>query len=404
MKMSAISVPATWRYLSSLLVFLQLAFTVVVLASEAGSEQGEVQHVQVVFTDSEIRRIKSMGPWPGVVPPDPGNELSGLAWAETLGEQLFFNQSLSGTGQISCASCHLPERGFSDGLKVATGIDQHVRNSPGLLNIGLQRWFGWDGGADSLWAASLRPLLSGIEMGGDVAGLAASLRKIPAVIESLTQHLAETRPDEIPDEDLLVFASKAIGAYSRTLRSAPTPFDRYREALVNDDRKGQLNYSISAKRGLKTFIGDANCRACHFGANFSNGEFHDIGRPFFTGVGQVDPGRHSGIKRVRQDPYNLAGKFNGTNNKNEALKVETVTLGQVNFGQWRTPSLRNLTLTAPYMHDGSLATLRDVVDFYAEIDTERLHAKGESILKPLQLDDDARQDLVNFLESLTPLQ
>ena len=343
-----------------------------------------------------------MGPWPVEIPQDPGNELSGLSWAEVLGKQLFFNESLSANGLISCASCHQPELGFSDGLDVSVGIDRHVRNSPGLFNIGLQRWFGWDGGTDSLWAASLRPLLSEIEMGGDIAGLAASLRKIPEVINALEQHKPDSSADDFADEDLLVFAAKAIGAYSRTLVSGPTPFDDFRVALVSNDEEAQDHYPASAKRGLKIFISEATCRACHFGANFSNGEFHDIGRPFFTGVGQVDPGRHSGIQRVKQDRYNLAGKFNGNNNDNDAWKVETVTLGQVNFGQWRTPSLRNLTLTAPYMHDGSLATLRDVVDFYADIDTSRLHAEGESILKPLQLDDNARQDLVNFLESLTP--
>jgi len=152
---------------------------------------------------------------------------------------------------------------------------------------------------------------------------------------------------------------------------------------------------------LKIFFGDANCHVCHFGANFSNAEFHDTGRPFFTGVGAVDPGRYSGIKRVRDDKYNLVGEFNGTDKLDEIRKTKTVTLGQGNFGQWRTPSLRNLTLTAPYMHDGSIATLREVVDAYADIDPDRLHAQGEAILKPLALDDAARDDLVNFLQTLS---
>ena len=148
-------------------------------------------------------------------------------------------------------------------------------------------------------------------------------------------------------------------------------------------------------------MSDANCHVCHFGPNFSNGEFHDTGRSFFTGVGQVDPGRYTGIKRVRQDPYNLPGRYNGTEVDHEIIKTRTVKLGQVNFGQWRTPSLRNLTTTAPYMHDGSIESIRAVVDSYADIDPDRLHSNGESILKPLNLSEQDRRDLVAFLESLS---
>jgi len=177
---------------------------------------------------------------------------------------------------------------------------------------------------------------------------------------------------------------------------------KFRAKLLAGDTTALESYSAAALRGLKIFLGDANCHVCHFGANFSNGEFHDVGRPFFTDVGQVDSGRHSGIKRVRDDKYNLTGDFNGVTDQRELRKIRTVRLSQNNFGQWRTPSLRNLTLTAPYMHDGSLATLRDVVDYYSDIDPTRLHSKGESILKPLDLDEQSRSDLVRFLESLSP--
>ena len=95
------------------------------------------------------------------------------------------------------------------------------------------------------------------------------------------------------------------------------------------------------------------------------------------------------------------GEHNSQTNEQDMRKTRTVTLGQVNFGQWRTPSLRNLTLTAPYMHDGSLVTLREVIDAYADIDPDRLHAQGESILKPLDLNDEARNDLVHFLLTLS---
>jgi cytochrome c peroxidase len=99
--------------------------------------------------------------------------------------------------------------------------------------------------------------------------------------------------------------------------------------------------------------------------------------------------------------YNLAGRYNGTMQPAEIRKTTTVKIGQSNFGQWKTPSLRNLTRTAPYMHDGSLKTLREVVDSYADIDPSRLHTQGESILKPQQWSDSEREDLVTFLQTLS---
>ncbi len=354
-----------------------------------------------IFTDAEVRRILSFGPWPSTIPADPGNEFSGLSTAEKIGEKLFSDTDLSGDKTLSCASCHQAKKGFSDKLPLAQGVQQHVRNTQGLLDVGMQRWFGWDGGTDSLWAATLRPMLSDIEMAGDISTIATRLKEKPSIFNSLTQSGKHRNPISLTDEELVVGAAKTIAAYMRTLRSGTTDFDRYYQALVNNDINGQRKYSAAAKRGLKLFIGDANCHVCHFGPNFSNGEFHDTGRPFFTSIGKVDPGRYSGIKRVRADPYNLAGKFNRTVEASEIRKTNSVKLVQDNFGQWRTPSLRNLSLTAPYMHDGSLNTLREVVDAYADIDMSRLHSKGESILRPLELTNSQRNDLVQFLQSLT---
>ena len=356
------------------------------------------QDSTLTLTPTEIGLITSFGPWPMPIPPDPGNELSGLAWAEALGQQLFHDTDLSGGRDLSCASCHVSEFGLAENLKTSKGAKQHVRNSQSLLNAGLQRWFGWDGGADSLWAASLRPMLSDIEMNADIPVIAARYRTKPAIRKIFAHY---TDIDALSDEAFVVLLSKAIAAHTRTLVSGITPFDRYRQALLANDKDSQANYPDAAKRGLKIFLGEANCHVCHFGADFSNGEFHDTGRPFFTDVGQIDSGRYSGIKRVRQDPYNLLGRYNGTQQDTERRKTQTVNLGQGNFGQWKTPSLRNLALTAPYTHDGSLPTLRSVVDAYADIDPARLHSQGESILKPLDLDDAAREDLVQFLESLS---
>jgi cytochrome c peroxidase len=357
--------------------------------------------LETIFSESDIDLIRHFGPWPEAIPHDAGNELSGQLWAEQLGEQLFNDPGLSGNGQHSCLGCHQPDKAFTDGLSLAEGLAQHTRNTQGLLNVGTQRWFGWDGGSDNLWAASLRPLLSDIEMGADIQTIASNYRTKDYVVNALDSSNQDIDLSLLNDEQFVVFLSKAIAAYSRTLTSELTTFDQFRTAFIENDEAGIERYPLSAKRGLALFLGDANCHVCHFGADFSNGEFHDTGRPFFVGVGQIDSGRYQGIKRVRNDKYNLLGEYNSLNNDQDKRKTRTVTLGQVNFGQWRTPSLRNLMLTAPFMHDGSLKTLRDVVDAYADIDPDRLHSQGESILKPLDLTDTARDDLVRFLETLS---
>lgn len=374
-----------------------IAFVIALAATQYGYTQ--TTETASVLSGPERALIKSFGPWPVPVPQDPGNELSGLPWAEQLGEKLFADTDLSGSRRLACISCHLPDKGFADGLSVAVGAGTHVRNTQGLYNAGLQRWFGWDGGADSLWAASLRPLLSELEMAASIDELAGNLRNKNYINVALAQY-GDT--SALSGEEFVVLLAKAIASYTRTIVSPQTEFDTFRAALLAGDVQALEKYSASALRGLKIFFGSANCHVCHFGANFSNGEFHDVGRPFFTGVGRVDPGRHSGIKRVKGDRYNLAGEFNGVVEPRELRKTQTVKLTQSNFGQWRTPSLRNLTLTAPYMHDGSLATLKDVVDYYSDIDPARLHSQGESILKPLNLDEQSRDDLVRFLETLSP--
>jgi cytochrome c peroxidase len=141
---------------------------------------------------------------------------------------------------------------------------------------------------------------------------------------------------------------------------------------------------------------------CHFGAAFTNGEFHDVGVPFFAGRGQVDAGRYDGIAKLHANPLNLLGAYNDDRDGRAAVKTRHVERTQRTFGQFRTPGLRNVALTAPYMHNGRFATLRDVVRHYSELDPERVHSHGEAaLLRPLKLSDAESDDLVAFLESLT---
>ena len=156
----------------------------------------------------------------------------------------------------------------------------------------------------------------------------------------------------------------------------------------------------SAQRGLAIFVGSGNCTACHGGPLFTNGEFHDVGIPFFAEPGRVDPGRHGGIARLKTSPYNLLGTYNDDTLRGTATSTRYVALDHRNYGEFKVPSLRGVARTAPYMHDGSLATLREVVRHYSNIDLDRLHADGEQILKPLGLDKYDVDALVAFLETI----
>jgi cytochrome c peroxidase len=158
---------------------------------------------------------------------------------------------------------------------------------------------------------------------------------------------------------------------------------------------------LAAQRGLKIFIGKGNCSVCHFGPRFTNGEFADTGVPFFVAPGKVDPGRQAGIEKLKQNPFNLLGRFNDDTTGESAVTTTHVQVQHRNFGEFRVPSLRGVAQTAPYMHNGSLATLADVVKFYSELNEERLHADGEKILKPLHLTAQESEDLRAFLESLS---
>lgn len=354
------------------------------------------------FDADEVARILRHGPWPPPDRADPTNRVSGNPGAIALGRRLFFDPRLSGNGAIACASCHVPERDFTDGRSRALGLGRHDRNTQGLLNAGLQRWFGWDGGADSLWSAALRPLLSPVEMGSTPARIAAQVRSDPALA---ARHAAVFGAAKADDDAVMVDVAKAIAAWVETLRSPRTAFDDFRDALARGDATGTARYPEAARRGLKIFIGRGNCSACHFGPAFSNGEFHDVGMPFVVEPGRVDPGRHAGIRRVRSDRFNLLGPWNdepqqARSSEARALQTRTVSLQHRNWGEWRTPTLRGLGRTAPYMHDGRMTTLRDVVKHYSEIDEDRLHADGESLLKPLRLSAGEIDDLLVFLASL----
>lgn len=390
----------------------------------------------LAFSADERRRIARHGPWPPPPSLDAGNALAGNAAAVALGQRLFFDARLSPDGRLACASCHLPGLAFSDGQPRSVGRPDPVlaasklqvpldRNAPSLWNAGHQRWYGWDGAFDSLWSQALHPLMAPREMAADAGHLARVIAEDADLSCRWRQVFGgpRLRPaggngpvggsgpasggsnrSQLSDEGVAVDLAKVLGAFVASLVSGRTPFDDFRDALARNDRRTAARYPLAAQRGLRLFVGRGRCSTCHVGPLFSNGEFGDIGLPFFVRPGVVDPGRHAGITALRASPYNLLGPWADntvSGAADAARKTRYVDQQQRNFGEFKVPSLRNVAATAPYMHDGQLATLGAVLDHYSTLDPERLHADGEQILQALHLSPDEHADLLAFLNSLS---
>ncbi|HTT10941.1 MAG TPA: cytochrome c peroxidase [Burkholderiaceae bacterium] len=370
------------------------------LAFAAGCLVGTARaDAPVAFTDEEIARIVAHGPWPPPVTHDPSNRVSGDPYAIDLGRRLFFDPRFSPNGYVACVACHQPDRAFTDSLARAHALGPLDRNAQSLANLRLQRWYGWGGTSDSLWMQTLRPILDARELGSSAQAVAHAMRTGDGM--ACRYQVAFKRPVPANDELVLVDVAKALAAFEETLTTGRTPFDEFRDALAAGDHAAEARYPEAAKRGLRLFEGRGNCFVCHSGPNFTNGEFHDSGVPFFIRPGVIDPGRYDGIRNVRASPFNLLGQYNDDPARATAQATRHVQLEHRNWGEFRTPSLRNVAVTAPYMHDGTFPTLRDVVVHYSELDEDRLHADGERILRRLDLSFSEIDDLVAFLETLT---
>jgi cytochrome c peroxidase len=353
------------------------------------------------FEPAEIRRILTHGPWPLPPPRDPSNRVSGDPAAIALGQRLFFDARLSAGGVLACASCHEPTRAWTDGRERAIGLSPLDRNTPTVLDVARHRWFSWDGRADNLWSQSAKPIVDAREMGASARHAARLVATDPALACLYSRAFGRPVTAAASDEEALADVGKALAAFVERLGTGRSAFDELREALAQADAAAAARYPPSARRGLRIFMGKGNCRLCHVGPAFTDGEFHDVGVPYLVAPGRVDAGRYAGLGILRADRLNLLGPYNDDRSDASAIKTRHVERQQANWGQFKTPSLRNVALTAPYMHDGRYPRLRDVVRHYSELDMERIHAHGEQLLRPLRLSDAESDDLVAFLETLT---
>lgn len=271
-----------------------------------------------------------------------------------LGRRLFFDPRLSEDHSIACASCHQPQFAFADDRALSLGIHDQAatRNTPSLLNKSLSSDVLWDGRAATIEDQVLMPIANPREMGLEVEQAVARLLAEPTYVAQF-----ESAFESAPDEVLL---AKALAAFVRALAVGNSPVDRFRAgettALTPEERAGMWIYE-----------GRAGCWRCHVGPNFSDEEFHN------TGVGSTDGVPQAGRGAITNDAADL--------------------------GKFRTPGLRMLTKTGPYMHDGSLATLEEVVEFYREGGKANSNLSDE--IGALDLSDEDVQHLVAFLKALS---
>ena len=353
---------------------------------------------EVLLSADEIEQTLSFGPWPPSFQSDPSNRVSNNARAIALGKALFNDPVLSVDGAFSCASCHDPEQAFATSEARALGRVLLDRNTPSLRNLAGLRWHGWGGKSDNLWAASLHPIIEEQEMAHSPESLKTAITESAYIddYEAIFGVIQNQGPELV-----LVNTAKALSAYLETLVTDRTQFDDFRDALERRDFPASAYYPEAGQRGLQLFLGRGNCVFCHNGPRFSNNEFHDASVPYFLNETEVDEGRFRGLNFLLSSPYTLDGDWNDDPDKQGAWAVRNVRRSHADFGTFRTPSLRGVAETAPYMHDGSLRDLNAVIRHYSKINTERLHADGEAILSQLNLSEQEIADLVAFLMTLS---
>ncbi|MFT4537987.1 MAG: cytochrome c peroxidase [Planctomycetota bacterium] len=418
-----------------------------------------------LFSEQDLQRILKLSPL-GPPEADPTNTFADDSRAAAFGQALFFDERLSKKGDRSCASCHDAHKGWADGLQLGQGVTQLNRNTMSLWNVAYNRWQFWDGRADSLWAQALQPLENPLEhaftrlqvahvIAADSAlasryeaifGQLPALEegdRFPAVGRPVPKGEGHAHVEAAPPADaksrglgprrghvhapgqgfyhphqrawdsmhrldqdavtaVFVNVGKAIAAFERKIVSRLSPFDVFIEGLRERDADKLQAISTSAQRGLKIFVDRGKCFLCHSGPTLSDLEFHDVGVPQLDPEMPADEGRVIGMQLVAADPFNGVGDWSDDPGGTARLKIDYLPTHAHHRTAFKTPSLRNVRLTAPYHHQGQFATLEEVVDFYSTRQGARTRPPmTETLIQPLNLSQQESADLVAFLHSLT---
>ena len=336
---------------------------------------------------------------------DPTNKWGDNPDAAALGHRLFEDPGLSRCGTVSCRSCHEGE-GYTVETPTAEGCggQRTERNPPSLLNAGYNRWFMWDGRADRLWSQAILPLTNPVEMDSDAVVVRARLVAEPTYTAAYTQLFGTAPADEQNGDLLLANVGKVLAAYQRTLNRTDAPFDADVRRFLQAVQAGTAEQD-PAYLGLKTFVRKGQCVVCHKGRALTDDKFHNVG---LKDAGPGKRGQADAVEGLLSWVFNAAGVFSdaptGTDAARlSALNTQAQSKPQEVVGAFRTPTLRNVELSAPYMHTGAEKSLEDVVDFYNEggdADGSFVGVRTETIVK-LDLSSEEKQALVTLLKSMT---
>ncbi len=379
------------------------------------------------FSAAEKRLIASLSPVPALAR-SPGNRFADDERAAELGRKLFYDTRMSGNGKVACATCHQPQLYFTDGLPTAKGIGDTSRSAPTIIGSQWLPFVFWDGRKDSLWSQALGPpeappehgfsRMAAVHLVGRHYGAAyeAIFGKLPELSDT-KRFPAAARP--VPDESRhehnvawlamsvadrravnAAYANigKAIEAFERKLLPGEAPFDRFAAGLAKGKDAPTEEFSAKARRGLREFVGRAGCVNCHNGPLLTDKGFHNLGLPKPAGNKGIDGGRTLGAEQVKVDTFRCGGEFSDSDACNELRFLDPRFKDFL--GAFKTPSLRNVDKTAPYMHAGHFKSLREVVAFYTDLPGKPDIGHRDLVLR--QIDSAVDRDaLVAFLGTLT---
>jgi cytochrome c peroxidase len=378
---------------------------------------------EITFNADERDTIRSMSLQSlAVLPNDPSNRVANDPRAAALGRKLFFDKRLSSNGNVACATCHDPNRAFTNAQPLAVGVKTGPRHSMGLIGVAYSPWFFWDGHKDSQWAQALAPLESSVEHGFNrtrVINLIAQHYR--SEYETIFGKFPETKNlprDASPVGDPSVRATwnkmrpaeqssinrafsnigKSIAAFERTLLPQTTRFDRFAQTLENNQATPAKPILTSDERqGLRLFVGQARCAECHSGPLLTNDGFHNTGIAA-RAQRAPDRGRAVGVIRVLKDEFNCLSVYSDAQPE-DCSAVRFAVQGTPELeGAFRPPGLRNVAVTAPYMHAGQLGNLKEVLEHYNRAPEA---AVGHSELLALHLTASQLGQLEAFLRTLT---
>lgn len=361
------------------------------------------------------------------LPASPSNRVADESRAARMGQRLFFDPGLSRNGEISCATCHVPELHFTDGKERSIGLGPGQRNAPSIVGAAYSPWQFWDGRRDSLWSQALAPMETATEMGGTRVEIVRRVVTDPRYAEDY-RALFGTPPDfgdearlperaspfadeeasaawaRLPDrtqrelDRAFSNVGKAVEAYERLLVPGPSRFDRYVGRLLADDAAGAAE-ALTAEEiaGLRLFIdaGRTQCLRCHNGPLLTNHSFHDVASGRSSSA--PDLGRYLGIQSLLLDRFNCLGPYSDAPPA-ACQELQFLARREISLetGAFKTPGLRAVARTAPYFHDGRYARLEQVIAHYRNPPKD-----AGSELTPLELSDLEASQLVAFLNSLS---